>query len=206
MDSVAVEKLLKGRKLIDEHLQRKEVYSKLNRGLYDLFHKEYAEELYRELREMGFGDDGEDNEVTNFMLFNQEMVKQMVRECVPIEGYCDECNGNLDPKTKKPTGPICEKVYGTKFCSQKDIDNKTVPDWMYTRLTEVMKDEAAGKTRIKENKGKSRGCCPEGHGFFVVDSKRKVYPFEPFWGKNYTKQERDVLKVKYKHQFTERKE
>lgn len=99
--------------------------------------------------------------VSEFIIFNDTMEFEIYKDAVPISGECDGCEGLPVPE--------CVRVYGqAKACSNSRP--KVALDAIY-RI--AYKGKREGKSVTKD--GKTRLICPEGHGFYVDESKRKPY-------------------------------
>lgn len=194
-----IDKLLKGRKIIDSiqkpdsnilndlHTQaklsvmrtvtitNKEDAIIANQEIERLMEieKQSILQAQKDIIELGFEDLGD------FIAFNNKLCLDALKECRPIQGFCDLCKGNLDENGKE-TGPMCGKTYGYSVC-KNDIDQtqEILKNFLYIHTLKIIKNHGIN---FYYRKGTiSRGVCPEAHGFYVDETQCKPLPFSLSW-------------------------
>jgi hypothetical protein len=150
MNKEDIEKLQICREAIDEH---QKVHAKGFES--DADHAKAVEEYMKVLNDNGFAT------VSDFTDFNDAMNFEIYKEATIISGECDGCVGLPVPE--------CVRIYGqANACS--NTRPKVALDTIY-RI--AYKAKVTEKVVVKD--GKSHFCCPEGHGFYVDETKRKPF-------------------------------
>lgn len=170
MEQKDIDKLLVGRKIIEDHRTRKmSIKSKASLGTISTAQKESqidtSKETYlEELCNLGF------ESFDDFHNFNYRMNLEAFKEGWPIEGECDKCRG-LEKAN-------CFEEYGDQSCYSTD----------YTTVTDIQYSYAMGqylignygevsKNRVTPLTKKGLALCPEGRGFYTPANKIKL-PFK----------------------------
>lgn len=181
MKKTDIDRLLEGRRITEEYEQ-------------DSAPGESAKWAFvRELQSIGF------NSPKIFSDWNDQMNRIAYKECVTIDGHCDNCKGYEGA----PLKPLCLQlftkgspmniwyiegqscyagvtVYEEDF--QRHINERDAWTSNYDRIVEIFfRLMRIGYTHYDVDKTKTRGSyvCPEGHGISVVQVKD--LPFDIGW-------------------------
>lgn len=154
----------------------------------DSFYLDFIQKSIKKLEGYGFLGKTLDEQMNNFLKYNDEKTWESYKNSRPILGFCDLCEGNLD-KNGNPTGPMCidtvERVtfFGNR---QKDFncgDYKAneATDYIYfiaIHQASLPKNEQ----KIKKNGNILKSACPPNHGYYVDETLCKPNVLIPWRG------------------------
>ena len=156
MTQTDIDKLLAGRKLIDD------LNNTFPPGSEGDDHTTAVEQFEQAMHDMGF------TTVGDFYVFNMQMCQAAFYESCRISGTCDGCEG-------VEGGRVCVNRYGEKACF---YHSPTPTSESVLRMSWI-KYQRFGNVLHAENDDLG---CPVGHGFHDLQKESRVLPFDVLWG------------------------
>lgn len=153
----------------------------------DSFYLGFIQKSMKKLEGYGFLGKTLDEQMDNFLKYNDEKTWESYKNSRPLQGHCDLCEGNLDEKGN-PTGQMCKMIVekisftGNQIDPNcKDYKTNEASDYIYYAAichASLPKSEQ----QLKKDGNILRVSCPPGHGFYVDETLCKPNILTPWRG------------------------